>query len=202
MPVEFTQREQEIIDRYRTPEEVQEFLDGLDYNFETDGNPTIRSFRRVARDKTAHCLEGVLSAATILGEHGFSPTFVCMEASDIDHMIYPFKRRGAWGAIAQSRDPNLKWRDPKYRTVEDLVRSYHPYYYNYWTQDRDDLTLRGYAGVDLRRFGDSWKTSEDDLFEIEDHLWDIKYKALFPIYGHPYFKSGRDGRLTWMRKTS
>jgi len=200
MAVAFTEKEIDVINEHDSPEKVQEFLNGLEYNFESDGVSTLRSFRRTVRDGVAHCMEGVLVAATILGEHGFPPVFLCMEAADIDHMIFPFKRDGKWGALAQSRDPNLKWRDPEYKTKAALVRSYRPYYYNYFTQDRDDLTLRGYAGVDLRRFGEEWKTGENDLWQIEDYLWDMKYRALFPKNGCRYFRSGRDGKITWLKK--
>lgn len=70
MPVEFTEEENDVVSRCTTPEKVQEFLDGLAYNYEETGS-TLRSFRRVVRDRVAHCMEGALFAASVLREHGY-----------------------------------------------------------------------------------------------------------------------------------
>lgn len=61
----FTDRERRIISRANTPEKVQRWLESLPYNHEERGE-TLRTFRGVVREHTAHCLEGALCAATIL----------------------------------------------------------------------------------------------------------------------------------------
>ena len=74
----FTAAEQRVIARLRTPAAVQDWLNNLPYNQEKGGE-TLRSFRGVVRDGTAHCLEAALSAAKVKFEvfkypgtqHGF-----------------------------------------------------------------------------------------------------------------------------------
>src|ERR1700752_928433 len=98
----FTREERRIIQRHRTPEAVQRFLRGLPYNWERDGD-TLRSFRQVVRLNTAHLLEAALVAAVILEQHGFPPLVVSFESRDgIDHVIFVFRRRGRWGAVARA----------------------------------------------------------------------------------------------------
>jgi hypothetical protein len=63
-PDVFTREERRIIERHRTPEQVQRFLRGLPYNWERQGD-TLRSFREVVRLNTAHCLEAALVAVVV-----------------------------------------------------------------------------------------------------------------------------------------
>ena len=196
--VELTEKEREIVRRCDTPEKVQRWLDGLRYNWERRGKATLRSFRRVARDRVAHCLEGAVAAAAIMRQHGYPPLLLCMEARDIDHNLFIFQRRNLWGAVAQSRDPNLRGRMARYKTLHELVMSYYPYYWNYWTKDHTDLTLRGFAKVNLGVFRQDWITSEKDLFFIEDYLYKIPYVTLFPVPGRRRFISPRRGKLRWV----
>ncbi len=195
----FTKEELAVLKRCSTPERTQKWLDGLKYNWERDGKSTLKTFRRVVREGNAHCLEGALAAAAICSFHGDPPLLLCMEARDIDHNLFVYRRRGRWGALAQSRDPNLRSRPPVHETLRDLVLAYHPYYWNYWSKDETDLTLRGFALVDLRRFKNDWVTSEKDPTAIEDHLWSITYEAIWPIPGRRRFVSPRRGKLRWVR---
>ena len=64
-PPPFNARERRVIARLRTPDDVQRYLNRLPYNVE-EGGETLRSFRGVVRDGTAHCLEAALFAATRL----------------------------------------------------------------------------------------------------------------------------------------
>ena len=63
-PPRFTARERRIIARLRTPDDVQRYLNRLPYNVEKGGE-TLRTFRGVVRDGTAHCLEAALFAAVV-----------------------------------------------------------------------------------------------------------------------------------------
>jgi hypothetical protein len=196
----FTDEEREIIETCGSPEKVQAFIDtSVRYSFEYDGVPRLRSFRRVVRDKLAHCFEGAITAATILAHHGFPPWILCMEARDIDHMVFPYRRDGKLGAVAQSRDEKLKGRPPTYSTVRDLVMSYYPHYWNTRTGDRSDLTLRGYSLIDLRRLKGDWMTTEDDLWHAEDLTFEAAYRALFPEDGSRKFVSNRDETIMWLK---
>ena len=195
----FNAAEKRLVARCNSPEKVQAWLNSLAYNFEADGKPTIRTLRRVVRDKTAHCLEGALAAAALLMTQGHPPRILCMEARDVDHNVVLYKKRGLWGCVAQSRDENLKSRPPKFRTLRDLVLSYHPYYWNLRTGDETDLSLRGFATLDLSPFDPSmWVLGEEEAKPIEDALYALSYTALFPRPGRTAYVCHRDERLEWV----
>jgi len=196
--LEFTEEELNIVKNCNTPEKVQEFLDSLDYNFEKSGIETWRSFRGVVKHREAHCFEAAIAAAAILSQHGFPPLIVCLEASDIDHNIFVFWQNGKVGSVAKSRQLELHSRPPIFRTYRDLVMSYYPDYYNWFTQDKNDITLRGWALVDLHIFSQNWITSEDISF-IEKYLHIIPYKRLFPENEDSFYYSGREGKTTPVR---
>ncbi|HEX2646298.1 MAG TPA: hypothetical protein VHO95_03655, partial [Candidatus Dormibacteraeota bacterium] len=115
----FTDQERRIIQRHRTPKQVQHFLRRLPYNWERQGD-TLRSFRQVVRLNTAHCLEAALVAAVILEQHGYPPLVVSFESEDgVDHVIFVFRHRGRWGSVARSRDAGLHGRKPVFRGIRD-----------------------------------------------------------------------------------
>ena len=175
---QFTKQELKLISKLNTPSKVQKFLDKIPYNFKD----TTWSFRKVVKNKTANCLEGALFAAVILSQHGFKPLIICMEAKeDIDHNIFIYKKNGKFGSVAISRDKKLRGRKPVYKTIRALIMSYYPYYYNYYTGDKSDITLRGFSDpIDLSKFKKDWITSKKNLSFIEDFLYKIPYKKLFP----------------------
>ena len=115
----------------KTPEKIQRFLDDeIGYNKEA-GGATCRSPRRVLRDRLAHCMEGALFAAAAVGLLGFPPLLLDLEAErDDDHVLAIFRHRGHWGAIAKSNYSGLRYREPVYRTLRELVMSYFEHYYN------------------------------------------------------------------------
>ena len=169
----FTPEERRIIARHRTPEQVQQFLRRLPYNWEQEGE-TLRSFRQVVRHNTAHCLEAALVAAVILEQHGYPPLVVSFESKDgVDHVIFVFRRGGRWGAVARSRDAGLHGRKPVFRGVRDLVWSYFDPYV--------DLTGRitGYQLVDLRALGRyNWRLSLTNIWKVENYLLEIPHRTL------------------------
>src|SRR5258708_19405916 len=108
----FRSKEWAIVQRYKTPRQVQKFLSALPYNWENEGE-TLRTFRGVIRRHTAHCLEAVLTAATILEQHGYPATVLDIESQDnIDHVLFIFRHRGRFGTVARSPDPGLHGRNP------------------------------------------------------------------------------------------
>jgi hypothetical protein len=164
--------------RLNTPERIQAHLDGLTYNLEEDGE-TLRSPRRVLRDRTAHCAEAAFLAAAAFRVNGRPPLVIDLEAvRDDDHVLAVYRDRGLWGAVALSKFAGLRFRAPVYRTLRELVMSYFDDYYN-WDGER---TLRAYSRpVSLARFdGIGWMTSEDDLWPITDHLARIAHTKLVP----------------------
>ena len=74
----FTPEEWSVVERCRTPRQVQAFLRSLPYNWEQQGE-TLRTFRSVVKHGQAHCLEAALAAATILEQHGYPPLLLDFE---------------------------------------------------------------------------------------------------------------------------
>lgn len=164
--------------RLSTPERIQAYLDGIEYNLEKDGD-TLRSPRRVLRDRTAHCAEGAFFAAAALRVHGRPPLVVDLEAvRDDDHVLAVYRDNGLWGSIAISKFAGLRSRSPVYRTIRELVMSYFDHYYN-WDGER---SLRGYSRpTSLARFDRiGWMTADQDLWPIVEHLARIPHVKLLP----------------------
>lgn len=161
-----------------TPAKMQAFLDRIPYNLERDG-ATMRSPRRVLRDRTAHCFEGALLAAAALRVAGEPPLVVDLEAvRDDDHVLAVYREHGLWGSVAISKFAGLRSREPVYRTIRELVLSYFEHYYN----DAGEKTLRAYSRlVDLSRFDRiGWMTTEDDLWPIAEYLAEIPHTPILP----------------------
>ena len=173
----FTPGERHELRKLSTPDKIQRFLDfDLGYNKEKKGE-TCRSPRRVLRDRIAHCMEGALVAAAALRVQGHPPLLVDLEAvRDDDHVLAVFRQRGHWGAIAKSNYAGLRFREPVYRTLRELVMSYFEHYYN----PRGEKTLRRYSRpVNLSRFDRiGWMTAEEDLWTIPEHLVTIPHIRL------------------------
>jgi hypothetical protein len=173
----FTAAERAVFRRLGTPEKIQRFLDfDLAYNKEPDG-VTCRSPRRALRDRTAHCMEGALVGAAALRLLGHPPLLLDLEAvRDDDHVLAIFRQRGHWGAVAKSNYTGLRYREPVYRTLRELVMSYFEHYYNL----RREKTLRRYSRpVDLSRFdAQDWMTAEEDVWFVPEYLTTIGHTDL------------------------
>jgi hypothetical protein len=173
---EFNAEERALFRRLSSPARIQAFLDDLPYNLEPDG-PTCRSVRGALRHRTAHCMEGALIAAAALRRLGHEPLLVDLEAvRDDDHVLAVFRERNGWGAIAKSNYSGLRFREPVYRTLRELVMSYFEQYFNL----RREKTLRRYSRpVNLRRFDRiRWMTSEEEVWAIPEHLLTIPHIPL------------------------
>ena len=202
----FTPVERRVIKTCRTPADVQRWLNRLPYNSEP-GGPTQRSFREVVRLHTAHCLEGALSAAVILEQHGYPPRVLSFESIDqLDHVIYVYQRHGLWGSIARSRDPGLHGRKPVFKTARALALSYVDPYVDFTG------AVKAYAVIDLPELMGSydWRLSPRNLWKVEQALIDYphrpirssptriarlreKYRAFYERHGRkPLFYSGRE----------
>ena len=171
----FTFRERQLLQRLRTPLQVQRFLNTLPYNTEpVPSRPTLRSFRGVVRHWTAHCMEAALAAAVLLEQHRYPPLVMSFESIDkLDHVMFVYRRGGRWGSVARSRDPGLHGRKPVFKTARNLALSYvEPYI---------DFTGRiiGYAVVDLRALGTyDWRLSERNVWKVERLLQDQRHRPI------------------------
>lgn len=95
---------------------------------------------------------------------------------DDDHVLAIFKQQGCWGAIAKSNYSGLRFREPVYRSLRELVMSYFEHYFNL----AREKTLRSYSRpVNLARFNRiGWMTAEEDLWVISEYLEKIPHVAL------------------------
>lgn len=169
----FTPAEWEIVRRCRTPKLVQDYLRQLPYNWEKGGE-TLRTFRGVVRHGTAHCLEGALSAATIMEQHGYPPLLMDLESQDqLDHVLFLFQKNGRWGTIARSRDAGLHGRKPVFRTIRHLVMSYVDPYVD------GVARVVGYGVADLRTLVKcDWRLSTKFVKEVERALIVMPHKSI------------------------
>jgi hypothetical protein len=169
----FTNAEWKVIEKHRTPAQVQRFLTSMPYNWERQGG-TMRSFRQVVRRNQAHCLEAAVAAAVILEQHGYPPLLLDLESHDLlDHVIFVFQKNGLWGSIARSRDIGLHGRRAVFRNLRQLVWSYFDTYI--------DLSgrIKGYGLTSLYDLGNyDWRFSAKNMHKIEDHLREMPHRVI------------------------
>jgi hypothetical protein len=164
----FSPRERRLIARLSTPSRVQRWLNHLPYNTE-EGGETLRSFRPVARLRTAHCLEAALFAAVVMEQHGHPPLVMSLESQDnLDHVIFVYLHRGRWGSIARSRDPGLHGRMPVFASPRALARSYIDPYVDYTGRVR----AFGVCNLASAMGNYDWRLSEKNVWKVEQVLID------------------------------
>ncbi|MBI4182155.1 MAG: hypothetical protein HY520_04275 [Candidatus Aenigmarchaeota archaeon] len=167
----------DLLASHPTPESFQHFLLTLPY----DKDAYFASFRQMLRRARADCFAGALAGAAWISLHSHGPPLLIhMEAADIDHNLALYEREGRYGTLGASRSRSLTGKLPVFPSLRELVLSYYQDY-NDTDPDPTVLTLRGYSDpVDLRQFGNRWLTAEDNLTDIEDHLWSLRFHKLFP----------------------
>ncbi len=182
----FTKNEINLFKKLNTPAKVQDFLNSLKFNFEKRGE-TLRSPLFSMRAGEAHCFEGALLGAYVLSLHGFPPLVLHLKATkyDYDHVVAPFKINGLWGALSKTNHAVLRYREPVYKNIRELVMSYfHEYFLNDGTK-----TLRQYSNpLNLNDFKDGWEVLEGDLWGIDKELDQL---AHFDIIPKSYIKKTR-----------
>jgi hypothetical protein len=110
-----------------SPASIQAFLDSIPYSAE----PRYRCPLNVLRDRKAHCYDGALLAIAALRHLGRRPMLVDMLAwRDDDHMLAVYREDGHFGAVAKSNFVGLRYREPIYRSLRELVISYFEGFYN------------------------------------------------------------------------
>jgi hypothetical protein len=174
-PFDLTRSEARLLASLTPTFRIQEYLDTT-LLYDTKGG-TCRSPRRVIRDGECQCMDGALFAAAALRMQGLPPLILDLEAEqDSDHVLAVFKTKHGWGAIGRSNYSGLRYREPVYRTIRELVMSYFESYFNL----RREKTLRAYSRpVNLARFDSiRWMTSEEDLWEIPNHLVRIPHTQI------------------------
>lgn len=157
----------------KKPEKIQEYLDSTKYN----ASKCTRSPLLVYQLKEAHCFEGAMFAAACLEQAGFQPLILDMIAEDDDdHVIAVYKIYNCWGAVAKSNFTTLRYREPVYRSLRELVMSYFDFYFN----TNGFKSLRTYSRpVNLHRFDYlNWRTTDKDLDSIGQYLNSVPHYPL------------------------
>ncbi len=174
----YTKAEIKLFQKLNSPQKIQTFLNALKFNFEKNGE-TCYSPRQVIKNKTAHCMEGAMLAAAILEFHGNKPFVVDLRSikpGDDDHVVAIFKQYGCFGALSKTNHGVLRYREPVYKTLRELIMSYfHEYFLN-----TGQKTLREYSEVFDLSFFDylDWRTTENNLFEIPAKLDKVKHNKI------------------------
>jgi hypothetical protein len=171
--INWNSEEKEFLEQFRTPWSIQVFLDSIDYNPDYE----CKSPRYVIEKRSAHCFEGALFAAAVLDYLGYKPLIVDMKAyNDDDHVIAVFREEGCWGSVAKSNFTSLRFREPVYRSLRELIMSYFDFFFNI----KREKSLRSYSlPFDLSTLNRiNWATSSQDLGFIGDKIESLHH---FPV---------------------
>lgn len=177
------QKERILIKGLNTPAKIQDWLESIPFNLEKNG-PTIYSPRLVISKNKAHCIEGAIFGALALAYHGYKPLLLDLKVDnikhDFDHVVAVFKQNGHWGAISKTRHSVLRYRNPVYKNIRELVMSYfHEYFI-----ETGKKTLRAYSTkpFDLSKLDYEWVTNKENLFKIAELLDEEPHtKILTPV---------------------
>ncbi len=164
-----------ILDKLKSPYLIQEFIDSTAYS----DDHFYRSPRSVLRDRKAHCVDGAFFAAAALRRLGYPPVIMEMTAfRDDDHVIAIYKKEGLMGAVAKSNFVGIRFREPVFKTLRELVLSYFEFYYNVDAEK----TLRGYSGLlSLQQFDKiNWMTDDSSIEPVIDKLEKSRHYPIMP----------------------
>src|SRR5512139_118747 len=140
LEAQLTDEERTLLCGMTSPRKIQDFLDTVAYEPEYFN----RSPLRVLRERRGHCLDGGIFAAAALRRLGYPALIVDLTPEplmDDDHVLAVFRKNDAFGAIAKSNFVGLRYREPVFRSLRELVMSYFEDYFN----TRGRKTLRGYT---------------------------------------------------------
>jgi hypothetical protein len=161
----------QIFTHLSSPFEIQTYLDSIPYA----GENRNRSVHTVLHEQRAHCLDGGIFAAAALWHLGYPPLVVDLlpvPNSDDDHVLAVYKIAGHLGAVAKSNFVGLRFREPVYRSLRELVMSYFEPYFNV----KGVKTLRAYTHpLALATFHRArWLVDDSSVDSIEEHLKHLK----------------------------
>jgi hypothetical protein len=167
----------EVLHQFKSPVDVQSFLDATPYSPEERNRCAVN----VVHDRMAHCLDGGLFGALGLRWLGYPPVIVDLQPEpgmDDDHVLAIYRENGLLGAVAKSNFSGLRFREPVYRNMRELVMSYFEDYFNV-----DGVkTLRYYTiPLDLGPLDIyDWIGSDSGVDEIERRLKYLRKTAVLP----------------------
>jgi hypothetical protein len=171
-----------IFNSFKTPFQIQEFLDSIPYV----GEELNRSPLLVMQDRQSHCLDGGLLAALALRKIGYSARIMDLvpEAGiDDDHVLAIFQVDGLYGAIAKSNFVGLRYREPVYASLRELVMTYFDVFFN----AEGVKTMRGYTRpIHLDKYDRyHWQTELSGVNRVVSRLYHSK---MVPVISSAHFK--------------
>ena len=177
---DYNREEKKLFRKLNSPKKIQDYLNSIPFNFSERKN--YFSPRFVLKKKKADCLEGAMFAAAVLEFHGAKPWLLDLRSSkkpwDYDHVVAVFRSDGFFGAISKTNHAVLRYREPIYKSIRELVMSY---FHEYFLTD-GKKTLREYSDlIDLSKLKLNWRTGDGNLWSIHQYLDKAKhYKILSP----------------------
>ncbi|MDB5194355.1 MAG: hypothetical protein JWN50_369, partial [Parcubacteria group bacterium] len=78
-----------------------------------------------------------------------------------------FRREGLWGALSKTNHAVLRYREPVYRSIRELVMSY---FHEYFLPDGKKTLVSYSKPYDLSKIGTGWLTSKEELFGLVEAL--------------------------------
>jgi hypothetical protein len=158
--------ERVILDGLNSPDKIQSFLNTVPYS----DDEFYRCPLRVLRERKAHCFDGALFAAMAMRRIGRPPLILELVPTtrDDDHILVLYKQHDHWGSVAQSNFTGLRYREPIYRSLRELVMSYFEDFFN----SIGEKTLVAYRGpINLTVFDHlNWMTSDTDLETLSSDM--------------------------------
>lgn len=160
--------EWKILKQLSTPQKIQDYLNKIPFNKEKSGE-THNSVRLALKASKAHCFEGAFIAAAALWIQGKRPLILDLVAlrPDFDHVVTLFEEDGHWGSISKTNHSVLRYRDPIYKSVRELVMSY---FHEYFLDDGKKSLRKFSKPFDLSRLGTVWISGEENLAWIAHQL--------------------------------
>jgi hypothetical protein len=154
--------------RLKTPVHIQNFLDSLAINHEHQVE-TYMSPLRSLKQKKAHCLEAALIACVSLWIHGKRPYLIDLKSiTGDDHIIVPYKVGKYYGALSKTNHATLRFRDPVYLSIRELVLSY---FHEYFDLKNGKKILCSYSvPFDMSLQGTVWITKKECMFDLADEI--------------------------------
>jgi hypothetical protein len=120
-----------------------------------------------------------------------------VQKPDDDHIIVLFKENGYYGALSKTNHAVLRYRDPVYRSVRELVMSYFHEYYLYKNGVK---TLLGYTKpINLNHFGTDWIDAEGDVFLIGHAIYKTPVISIVPPQNRKYLRKATPFELKTLR---
>ncbi len=164
-------QEKKLITSLDSPARIQAFLDTVQY----PSGERNRNMLEVLREREAHCLDGGMFAAYCLRRIGYPPLILDIlpePGTDDDHVLAVFRVNGCWGALAKSNYSGLRFREPVYRSLRELVMSYFEDFFN----TAGLKTMRAYTRpISLSRFDKyNWLVEGRGVDIVEKYLKTLK----------------------------